>query len=124
MLSSQEQTVGVANILITFPTIVYGFALNYGTFDGSAVTFTLSNGDSVTQGSTGSGYAVPDFIGATDGTPFTSVQVTSSDFVLNLNNVSYAPSAVPEPTGLLLLGIGATGLLACSRRRSAKQSAA
>jgi hypothetical protein len=87
VLSSQEATFGVGNILITFPSAVTAFALDYGTFDGSSVTFTLGNGDTFTQGSTGSGYSVPDFAGASDSTPFTSVLVTSSDTVLNIGNV-------------------------------------
>jgi hypothetical protein len=112
VLSSQEQTVGVANILITFPNPVTAFAFNYGTFDGSGVTFLLSNGDTFTQGSTGSGYAVPDFVGATDTTSFTSVLVTSPDYVLNLNNVSYGSLAtVPEPASLSLLSIGIAGIV-------------
>jgi hypothetical protein len=117
VLSSQQVITGVANILITFPSPVVGFALNYGTFGGGAVTFTVTNGDTVTQGSTGSFYAVPDFVGATDSTPFTTVLVTSTDSVLNLNNVSYALSAVPEPTSLALLGVSTAALLGYSRLR-------
>ena len=111
VLSSQEQTTGIPNILITFPNPVTAFAFNYGTFNGSAVTFLLSNGDSITQGSTGSGYAVPDFVGATDTTSFTSVLVTTPDTVLNLNNVSYGSLVpIPEPASLSLLSIGIAGI--------------
>jgi hypothetical protein len=117
VLSSQQLITGIANILITFPSPVAGFALNYGTFSGGPVTFTLTNGDTVTQGSTGSFYTVPNFVGATDSTPFTTVLVTSTDSVLNLNNVSYALSAVPEPTGLTLLGVSTAALLGYSRLR-------
>jgi hypothetical protein len=114
VLSDQGQSFGVANILITFPQAVDAFALNYGTFNGSAVTFTLSNGGTVVQGSTGSGYSVPDFVGVTDTTPFTSVLVTSPDQVLNLNNVNFV---VPEPASLTLLGLGACGLVGYGWRR-------
>jgi hypothetical protein len=119
VLSSQEQSVGLANILISFPVPVLGFALNYGTFGGSAVTFALSNGDSATQGSTGSGYSVSDFIGATDSTAFSSVLVTSPDGVLNLNNVSFAvsASAVPEPSSAALLGMSFAGVVAFGWKR-------
>jgi hypothetical protein len=116
VLSSQQQTVGVANILITFPVAVNAFALNYGTFNGSPVTFLLSNGDGVTQGSTGSGYATVDFVGATDTTPFTSVLVTSIDGVLNINDLEFQPT--PAPTSIMLLGCGGVCLLLfrlCSR---------
>jgi hypothetical protein len=109
VLSSQEYTEGVANILITLPGPVTALALNFGTFDGSDVKFLLSNGDSVSLGSTSSGYSVPDFFGVTDTTAFTSVLLTSTDFVLNMNNLSFGTAAVvPEPSSLTLF----CGLLA------------
>jgi hypothetical protein len=96
VLSSQEGTFGIRNILITFPSAVTAFALNYETFDGSSVTFSLGNGDTFTQGSTGTGiasYAARDFAGASDSTPFTSVLVMSTDPVLNIGNVGNVPDA-------------------------------
>jgi len=60
VLSSQEATYGVENIRVTLPWSVDYFSVNYGTFYGSLVTFTASNGATVTQGSTGSGYLTPD----------------------------------------------------------------
>jgi hypothetical protein len=126
VLSSQlvipQETTGVPNILTTLPGDVTGFALYYGTFGGSNVTFLLSNGDSVTLGSTGSGYSVPDFFGVTDATPFDSVLMTSSDMVLNLNNVSYAAagstgSTIPEPATWLLVTGALLGAALLWRRR-------
>ncbi len=123
VLSDQEETSGLANILITFPEAVQGFALNYGTFDGSSVTFALSNGDSLVQASTASAYSVPDFVGVTDSS-FSSVLITSSDYVLSINDISYATSntssTVPEPSSALLLA-GAIGALLLLRRQFAKQ---
>jgi hypothetical protein len=120
VLSSQNQTVGVANILITLPEAVTAVALDYGTFGGSNVTFTLSNGDNVTQPSSGSGYAVSQFYGVTDSTPFTSVLVTSSDSVLNLNNVSFTDAAetvAPEPATLTMLGMSIASMAGYGWRR-------
>src|SRR5262249_6867486 len=116
-LQSSSQTVGVANILITFPVPVVGFALNYDTFSGSDVTFTLSNGDTFTQGSSATGYDLLNFVGATD-SGFTSVLVTSADEVLNISNISYA--LAPEPGSCVLLGVGATALVALVRRKRMK----
>jgi hypothetical protein len=118
VVSDQQATSGLENILITFPTPVSAFALNYGTFGGSAVTFTLSNGDTFAQGSTGSGYFVPDFAGATDNS-FTSVLLTSPDYVLNVNNVSYANAnaTTPEPSFYAALAVGLIGLAFFQRRR-------
>ena len=111
VLSSQNQTTGIDNIRITFASAVHGFALNYGTFLGNNVTFTLSNGGSVTQLSSGGvSYDIPDFVGVTDTNSFTWVQVTSPDFALNLNNVSSARSIVPEPSTFVLLALAGIGL--------------
>jgi hypothetical protein len=108
VLSSQEQTFGVANILITLPMSVTSFAMNYGTFDGSAVTFTLSNGYTTVLGSTGfNGYDVPDVFSVTSSS-FDSVLVTSPDFVLNINDIMYGTltTTMPEPGTLMLFGSG------------------
>jgi len=123
VLSSQEQSVGVANILITLPTAVTAFALNYGygTFNGSSVTFALSDGFSIAQGSTGSGYNVGSFFGVTSDTAFTSVLVTSADPQgLNLNNVVYGTAAVPEPSAIILL-VMMLGTLGLTFRLSRKR---
>jgi hypothetical protein len=116
VLSSQNQTTGVPNILTSLPGDVTGFALYYDTFDGSSVNFTLSNGQIITQGSSGNGYSALDFLGVTDTTPFNSVLVTSSGFGLNLNNVSYGQMA-PEPATWLLLAGGLAAAALLRRRR-------
>jgi hypothetical protein len=119
VLSDQVASSGVENILITLPSAVTAFALNYGygTFYGSAVTFTLGNGDTFTQASTGSAYSTVDFAGATDTSPFTTILVTSPDYVLNINNLVTANigTPVPEPTtlisgALLLLPFGSSAV--------------
>jgi hypothetical protein len=127
VLSSQQQSFGVPNILVTLPSPVTAFSLNYGygTFNGSAVTFLLSNGDTVTQGSTGSGYVVPDFFGVTDNNPFTSILVTSPDSILNLNNVVYGnATATPLPASSTMMLIGLVGLGFAATRRAKKHASA
>jgi hypothetical protein len=115
VLSSQEQSVGVSNILITFLKPTTAFSLSYGTFNGSQVTFLLSNGDTFSQPSTGNGYVVTDFVGVTD-TAFTSVLVTSPDINLNLNDLVYG---VPEPStwAMLILGFAGIGFFGFRRSR-------
>jgi hypothetical protein len=117
VLSSQEATSGVENILITLPNPTTFFSVDYGTFDGSSVTFALSNGQTFTQGSTGSGYATPDFF-SFSGSALTSVEITSSDFVLNINNITYNGStSTPEPGTLVMLGSGILAAAGAIRRR-------
>jgi hypothetical protein len=118
VLSSQEQSRGVANILITLPRFTKALAFNYGTFGGSGVNFQLSNGSSVTQGSTGGGYTTPDLFLTTGQKAFKSVLVTTPDGVLDVNNLSYA---VPEPAtwAMMLIGFAALGAAARSRRAQA-----
>jgi hypothetical protein len=105
----------VANILISLPTFTDALALNYDTFNGSPVTFTLSNGDVIHQGSSATGYSASDFFGVTS-TPFDSVLVTATNDVLNLNNVSYV-TPVPEPGDQALVAISLLGLIYLVGRR-------
>jgi PEP-CTERM motif len=117
VLSSPEANVGVENILVTLPNPTSFFSVDYGTFNGSAVTFVLSNGQTFIQGSTGSGYLTPDFFSFSDA-PLTSVEITSPDFVLNINNISYnSGTTVPEPGTLFMLGSGIIGLAGVLRRK-------
>lgn len=118
VLSSQGQSFGQSNLLITLTSPTTAFSLNYGTFDGSDVTFLLSNGDMfVRQGPEDLGYAASGFAGAT-ASPFTWILITSDDVALNVNNLVYG---VPEPSTwtMMILGFMAIGFLV--RRRSARR---
>jgi hypothetical protein len=116
VLASQEQTLGVANILITFLKPTTAFWLNFGTFDGGQVTFSLSNGDTFSRSSTGDGYLVSDFVGVTD-KAFSSILITSPDIVLSLNNLVYA---VPEASTWIMLVLGFAGVGFLGYRGSAR----
>ena len=132
IISSQRETTGVANIQITFDFAVSGFALNFGTKNGSDVSFQLFNNatsiDTFTRTSTGgNAYNTTNFVGATD-TPFTSVLIKTTDQFLNVNNVAdsspaNSDSPVPEPSTFFLLGLGGIGLVvrAFRRRKPAKK---
>jgi hypothetical protein len=114
VLSSQQQTVGMPNILITFLKPTTAFSLNFGTFDGSEVTFSLSNGDTFSQSSIGDGYLVSDFVGITD-KAFTSILVTSPGTVLSLNNLVFG---IPEASTWIMLILGFSGISFLGYRRS------
>jgi hypothetical protein len=118
VLSSQQQTFGLANILITFLKPTTGFSLYYGTFDGSSVTFRLSNGDSLSKPSVGGSYLASDFVGITD-TPFTSVLITTPDSVLALNNLVYA---VPELSTWAMMILGFFGIAFIVYRNQGKSA--
>lgn len=114
VISSQEQTAGLANILVSLPSFSTYFGVQYGTFNGSPVTFLASNGATATFGSTGSGYATPDFV-TYNGSPINWVLITSPDYVLNVSSVSYTP--VPEPGTMAMLGSGLLAAAGAFRRR-------
>jgi hypothetical protein len=119
-LSDQDPTVGLANILIVFSSPVTAFALPYGTQYGGNVTLTLSNGDSTTVSSTANVYGLPDYIGITDTTPLTSVQITTTDPIVTIGNVSFGNlvgGTVAEPSSLVLSGIAVAGVMAYTWRR-------
>ena len=116
VLSSQEASVGVENILITLPNATTFFSVEYGTFNGGSVTFTMSNGNTFTQGSTGSGYLTPDFFSYSGGA-INTVEITSPDFVLNINDITYNGTSTPEPGTLIMLGSGILAAAGALRRR-------
>ena len=123
VLSSQQQTEGVANIDISLPTLSSSISLDYGTFNGSSVTFDVYDGNtlvySVVDGTTGNGYVTSQNFQFSDATGFTSVLVTSGDSVLSINDISFDP--IPEPTSLALLGTAMAafaGLFMLRRRKS------
>jgi len=113
VLSSQGETFGVANILVDLPNFTTFFGVDYGTFFGSPVTFLASNGATATFGSTAAGYQTLDTV-TYNGPGINWVLITSPDFVLNINNITYN---TPEPGTLVLLGSGLLALGGAARRK-------
>jgi hypothetical protein len=117
MVSDQQLENGVENILVSLPESVTAVSFNFDTFNGSDVSYLLSNGDSGTVGSTASNYSIVDFLGLTSDTAFNSILLTSPDYVFNAGNFEIAgeqeSSSVPEPATLLLV---ASGLFAGVKR--------
>ena len=113
VLSSQQETFGVANILVELPNFTTFFSVNYGTFFGSPVTFLASNGATATFGSTAAGYQTLDGV-TYNGGPINWVEITSADFVLNINNITYN---TPEPGTIVMLGSGLLALGGALRRK-------
>ena len=119
VLSSQQQSIGVANILISLPGLENYFSLNFGTFNGGTVTFALSNGATYTESPGGSGYSVPTVFSIAGQPSFNSVLVTTPDAVLNINNLVYS---VPEPSTWAMILLGFAGLGFMSYRRKPRPS--
>jgi len=126
VLSSQQQTQGVPNILITLAAPVTAFALNFDTFYGADVTFTLSNGETLTLGSGANAYDLKGFFGVVDSNPFKTILVTSEDPVLNINGLNFgaAVAPIPEPATWVMLILGFLGIGVFGARRHVRHAAA
>jgi hypothetical protein len=135
VLSSQAQSFGVANILITLAAPVKAFALNFDTYDGhddgiangAAVSFTLSNGHTLPPlDSMGNAYDLASFFGVVDDTPFKWILLTSSDPALNINklNIGAAVAPIPEPATWIMLLLGFAGIGLFGGRLSARRAPA
>lgn len=125
VLSSQGAD-GLANILITLIAPVKAFALNFDTFFGSDVTFTLSNGETFTLAGGTNAYDLTGFFGVVDGNPFNTILLTSSDTALNINELKLGAAVVapiPEPATWVMLVLGFLGIGLFGAQRSVRRVA-
>jgi hypothetical protein len=120
ILDSQFSSTTNDNILITLPHAVTAAAFDFGSNNGSTVTFALSTGDTFTRSTTAQSIQ---FVGLTSTLPFTTVEFSQpTGGGLVLQDLVFG-TAVPEPgsitlvatSGLVLLGYG------LRRRRTAAQ---
>lgn len=120
VLSSQQTTIGLNNIVVTLPGLFTAFAVDVGSFGASNVTFTLSTGDVFNINTPN--YPAFSFVGFASTLAFNSVRIETTDNVLNIDNVSFA-TAVPVPSGMILAGVGVITLAGYSwRKRLASRS--
>jgi hypothetical protein len=128
VVSSQSETSGVGNLLITLPSLAKAISVTYGTFNGTSVTFALSNGSTGAFASTGGGYATPDVYNSGLQTAFGSLQLTTGigDY-LQISSLTYTTddgqSAVPEPASWAMM-VGGFGLIGGALRRRQRTSLA
>jgi hypothetical protein len=124
VVSSSQSTTAVNDLLITPPAGSNAFSFNLGTFSNSTVTFTLSTGETFTRNTPA--FAGQIFVGVVDSAPITSIRLevpqVASEQPINLSQFQFGTgpfvtTAVPEPAGLTLLGLGALGLAGGSYRR-------
>ena len=117
-LSPQQPPANSLDITdITLPAGVTALGFNFSA--GYPITLSLSGGESITLPGD---FPNLDFIGITTDTPITSIELSVQGGV-DLDNFSFG-QAVPEPSSVLMLGLGSLGLIGVVKRSSRKTRSA
>jgi hypothetical protein len=105
------------DIVIALPRASTAFSLDYGTFNGSSTTFTLSNGDTFTA-PTAPGLGGETFLGFVDSDAFTSITISTADIPIIVDAQIVAPLPTSIWAGIVLFGCFAATKL---RRQTSAQ---
>jgi hypothetical protein len=108
------------DVVITLPSNKTALALDFGSFNGTPFTFTLSTGDTFTE--TPVTFTHLAFLGFTSTTPFNSITIhaNGSESIV-IGDLTFG-QAIPEPGSITVLGMCMAGIgcLGWWRRRQAK----
>jgi hypothetical protein len=108
-------------LAITLPNGATAIGLDYGSFNGTPFTFTLSTGDSFTTTPVTFFNGQESFLGFISTSPITSLTISvpgpSANEAIVLGDISFGTAVIPEPSTLALFTFAVTGLACRWRRR-------
>ncbi|MEO7580547.1 MAG: PEP-CTERM sorting domain-containing protein [Massilia sp.] len=107
-------------ISLTDGGLFNAFALKLRGYYESSTSFNISFSDGESFNVTANNPAGA-YFGVTLDHAVSSVFIGTASSYIDLDNVSYARAAVPEPASIALMGLGIAGLIGTRRRKAAKQ---